>query len=1326
MYSNDGQNWIIKDNVAEFYGLSPSQQQQQQQQQLQHQHPQQLQHSQQVGYSQYGYQQYQPQQQPHHGYAPGYDYTGYQHHPQQLQPQHHRHTPQHQQHQQHHQWQSAHQAAPGHVNYQQPSTVTPTIAEKTAGRPKQQQQPQPPKVRQTAAASLTASNTPLGQSPALTHADLATKQSGLHKVFSGAYPQQIAIAAAGSSKSSPSISQARIAPVPRAPTPPPPPPSAAATIAAMSAATSSGRYLKYPVDDIELILYEHNRATAGQKVYDTSTATWPTPVTDGAFITPPHLVDQMLSLWVFLSTFSRPLGLAPFTLDCFEIALSNNNNTGDSDSRDNSDNNGNGNGNGKMIHECNAILFESIVALLNVISSQQARESTYYPGESSDIYDDRFEPSSESDSEEDDEDDEEEDDEDEDDNDEDEDDNDEDDGDDEESDNEDEDDNANGKKKRRVNSDNDSSDDDEDEDDEEETAKKLPAKRKRNSRNKPDPEDVISGSRRGSRRTKTANYAKQVRFDSESDDDSNSDSDESDEPTPAPAPAPVIRGRPRGRPRSSGRGGHSRGPARGNGTDSSSGKDGSNHIMKITDRDNDEEKDEEKDEDDNASDKDDNMEMETEMANNTSVPLNGGGELGDEPAAKQAKSSNEVNGDAESATEAATETAATDAPPTELDLTTLKKYASTLKRLASNWREHYAPAPGPFFTMQSIAQTPANLKQIASVSLDTVASPQRKRRPIHAADLEWPMYLIGWLVEVATTDARGAAKYSHEAVNGPDGSRLTLIARILWQLECELRGKSTEKKKSEQEESDSSKPVPATSATPAAVPPATVPEATVPEATPATPSAPTTPATTPPTTLPSLLAHLMVDPIVHFESVESLYDKLLPSQHQQQLAKLRHPHAAKVNPDFPATTVANLSSRISRLPLESKLSLLQHLVNHATGADIIRSYIEECAESAANLRKERLEVKRNLKKLEADKAQLVKDEETANATYAALTSPPAQSATANQSANGAATATATADQTPSEPAVSTTPSVSVETAPKKRGRPPKSESPATQSSTGTTAEVTLGPLAQRRQQERNHLAMQAQHQNEMRLIDEQILHANKRINRIESDLRSHAEVPRIKELGTDRFYNRYFLFDNIGGGLFYGTSRLLVLAPAVHHSALPNSSSVSEFNDPLSKDGFSSLVHQTSLIKSDHLGHPIVNARWKRDQPSWAEMALDMAKQQQLYPRWGYLERPSQLTELIEFLNNKGIRENKLRTKLLEMQSSIAGRMSSRLRMLATESAQQQQQQQQQSAAGSGDSPVTPQDRPSVAIGTDSAKKVLSAMAMTYNNTYATTRARLR
>ncbi|KAJ2655461.1 hypothetical protein IWW48_005520 [Coemansia sp. RSA 1200] len=104
---------------------------------------------------------------------------------------------------------------------------------------------------------------------------------------------------------------------------------------------------------------------------------WPVPLT--AWQTPPHLVSRMLAAYMFVSFFSTPLALAPYSLDYFESALVH----GLSDNQiiNNNNNNNNkedGDSSASPTAVC-SVYRDTVIALLNSLIDDRQRNRAALP-----------------------------------------------------------------------------------------------------------------------------------------------------------------------------------------------------------------------------------------------------------------------------------------------------------------------------------------------------------------------------------------------------------------------------------------------------------------------------------------------------------------------------------------------------------------------------------------------------------------------------------------------------------------------------------------------------------------------------------------------------------------------------------------------------------------------------------------------------------------------------------------------------------------------------------------------------------------------------------
>lgn len=95
-------------------------------------------------------------------------------------------------------------------------------------------------------------------------------------------------------------------------------------------------------------------------------------------------------------------------------------------------------------------------------------------------------------------------------------------------------------------------------------------------------------------------------------------------------------------------------------------------------------------------------------------------------------------------------------------------------------------------------------------------------------------------------------------------------------------------------------------------------------------------------------------------------------------------------------------------------------------------------------------------------------------------------------------------------------------------------------------------LAKQREAERQKLQEKKEAQKERKRLEEEIQKCDKRLDTLERDFRKFLGIIRLRPLGRDRFYNRFWWFDGCGttslvasGGVIqYGTGRIFVQGPS--------------------------------------------------------------------------------------------------------------------------------------------------------------------------------------
>ncbi|KAG0367850.1 ATP-utilizing chromatin assembly and remodelling N-terminal-domain-containing protein [Gamsiella multidivaricata] len=216
------------------------------------------------------------------------------------------------------------------------------------------------------------------------------------------------------------------------------------------------------------------------------------------------------------------------------------------------------------------------------------------------------------------------------------------------------------------------------------------------------------------------------------------------------------------------------------------------------------------------------------------------------------------------------------------------------------------------------------------------------------------------------------------------------------------------------------------------------------------------------------------------------------------------------------------------LPYEDKVSVLVFLVETAAGTSTIRHYMEQCREQLKELRLQKFEINKERRQLQADKAEFERQESADNKSAAAL-----EKAELELQRSAAATP---------EP----TSSHEVDSEAEANGDLSRTES--------RQEKLKRQQMERELQESRRHQDLlrqraltkarsaeqKARHDTRKRLADKE--HAlNRKEEQVDRDVRRFA-IARVRPLGKDRFYNRYWYFDGIT--MDHATDRLYVQSPS--------------------------------------------------------------------------------------------------------------------------------------------------------------------------------------
>lgn len=192
--------------------------------------------------------------------------------------------------------------------------------------------------------------------------------------------------------------------------------------------------------------------------------------------------------------------------------------------------------------------------------------------------------------------------------------------------------------------------------------------------------------------------------------------------------------------------------------------------------------------------------------------------------------------------------------------------------------------------------------------------------------------------------------------------------------------------------------------------------------------------------------------------------------------------------------------------------------------------------------------------------------------------------------------------------------------------------------------------------------------------DERLMH--KKEEHVERDMRKYS-THRIKPLGRDKFYNRYYYLDDIGGTLVHGSGKLFVQCPTDTDLMNIRERDLIESLDttvtlPCGRGGGVSFVRellkgQGLLKEADYVEKRLeclnnnnnngdaINEWWQSyDGPEDVSIKICIKKER-------VLSLYVQLQKLLEWLNPKGIREFRLKREIEKQLTNLTNGMKKRV-----------------------------------------------------------------
>ncbi|KAI8333471.1 ATP-utilizing chromatin assembly and remodelling N-terminal-domain-containing protein [Chlamydoabsidia padenii] len=327
-----------------------------------------------------------------------------------------------------------------------------------------------------------------------------------------------------------------------------------------------------------------------------------------------------------------------------------------------------------------------------------------------------------------------------------------------------------------------------------------------------------------------------------------------------------------------------------------------------------------------------------------------------------------------------------------------------------------------------------------------------------------------------------------------------------------------------------------------------------------------------------------------------------------------------------------------QLDLKDKLLILKLLTNVANESSDIKEYMEECQEKLTELRKHRIEANRERKQILAERNDLEKQcEDTPN--------------------DEPSEASEYGDDSDKESANEKT----IDYIQKKAAHLSRHNPRQTNMKRKLMEQEELEAKRKKLRHQQRQVAKEKNQEQRIRNLTRKKLEneeyqVQKKLEQVDRDMRKYNTL-RLKPLGRDKFYNRYYYLDNIGGGCLHGSGKLFVQSPSPADLAVILASDIKK--DPSTTLTAPTEMKSSSIATGKNTvaslcGHggglqflcSLMEHQGLPDKAALLKTDIDRMVGNDQLEWWESFDDPKQLNDLIEWLNPKGVREYLLKQEL--------------------------------------------------------------------------------
>ncbi|KAI8971567.1 ATP-utilizing chromatin assembly and remodelling N-terminal-domain-containing protein [Mycotypha africana] len=328
------------------------------------------------------------------------------------------------------------------------------------------------------------------------------------------------------------------------------------------------------------------------------------------------------------------------------------------------------------------------------------------------------------------------------------------------------------------------------------------------------------------------------------------------------------------------------------------------------------------------------------------------------------------------------------------------------------------------------------------------------------------------------------------------------------------------------------------------------------------------------------------------------------------------------------------------LSLRDKIKIFELLLSVANESYVIKNYMDECQDQLTELRKQKIDLSRERKRIEAERRELdeKQNEENRDTPEVSESVDDNDLDDESDSSDNDDTALLKAQQQLS----------------RHESRQAAMKRKQAEMERREAKRIKLHHL---KREEARARSQELKQRNEARKrLDEDERAMLKKVEQVERELRKY-HTHRIKPLGRDKFYNRYYYLDDVGGTLLHGSGKLFVQCPSdIDLKILQERDEEGSIDQnaklPCGRGGGVSFAAQ------------LMKAQGMERQADFLERRVAALKQGTAEPLdewWETFEDPDDIQKLLEWLNPKGLREFRLKRELEKQFHNITNGMKKRV-----------------------------------------------------------------